>query len=67
MKKIVDIVRKCFADVIMAIDGTIIMTPNILDAINCIFDARVPDSFIMHAGAEISWLFPTLGSWFNSF
>lgn len=47
MKKIVDIVRKCFSDVIMAIDGTIIMTPDILDAINCIFDARVPESFLL--------------------
>lgn len=61
------IVRKTFSDVIEAIDGTIIMTPDIQDAIFAIFDAKVPITWIQDAsGAEISWLLPTLGSWFTS-
>ena len=51
----------------LAIEGTIIMTPDILDAINCIFDAKVPDAWLYDpSGAEISWLLPSLGSWYNS-
>jgi len=51
----------------LAIDGTIIMTPDILDCINCIFDAKVPDSWLYDpSGAEISWLLPSLGSWYYS-
>lgn len=67
MQKVIGIVRKTFIDTIDAIDGQIIMTPNILDAINAIFDAKVPSYWIYDpSGAEISWLLPTLGSWFAS-
>lgn len=67
MQRVIGLVRKCFKDIILAIDGTIIMTPDILDAINCIFDAKVPNTWLYDpSGAEISWLLPTLGSWFNS-
>jgi dynein heavy chain len=40
------------------------MTPDILDAINSIFDAKVPNTWLYDpSGAEISWILPTLGSW----
>jgi len=43
------------------------MTPDVLDAINCIFDAKVTAKWLTDpSGAEISWLLPTLGSWFGS-
>jgi len=43
------------------------MTPDILDAINAIFDARVPNIWLYDpSGAEISWLTPSLGIWFSS-
>ncbi len=42
MNRVINIVRKTLQDVVYAIDGTIIMTPDILDAINAIFDAKVP-------------------------
>ena len=43
------------------------MTPSILEAINAVFDAKVPYDWIYDpSGAEISWLLPTLGSWFGS-
>jgi dynein heavy chain len=43
------------------------MTPDILEAINAIFDAKVPNAWLNDpSGAEISWLLPTLGSWYGS-
>jgi len=67
MQNVIAIVRKSFKDTMLAIDGTIIMTPDILDCINCIFDAKVPDSWLYDpSGAEISWLLPSLGSWYYS-
>lgn len=67
MQIIIGLVRKTLSDTIYAIDGQIIMTPNILDAINAIADARVPSVWLYDAtGAEISWILPTLGGWFRS-
>lgn len=42
MQKVFTIVRNTLFDVRDAIDGQIIMTSDILDSINAIFDARVP-------------------------
>lgn len=64
MAKVIGLVRKTLVDVIDAIDGQIIMTPNILDAINAISDAKVPNMWVYDpSGAEISWLTPNLGTW----
>lgn len=47
-----------------AIDGTIIMTPDLVDAIDAVYDFRVPKPWTYDpTGAEIAWLTPTLGSW----
>lgn len=67
MQMIISTVRKSLQDVINAIDGTIIMTPNIVEMIDAISDARVPNMWVYDAtGAEISWLYPNLGGWINS-
>ena len=67
MQKVIGIVRKTLSDTVLAIDGAIIMTPDILDAINAIFDGKVPNAWLNDpSGAEISWLLPTLGSWYGS-
>jgi len=43
------------------------MTPNILESIDAIFDAKVPMAWLYDpSGAEISWLLPQIGNWFNS-
>lgn len=43
------------------------MTPEILDAINAIYDAKVPFIWLYDpSGAEISWLLSSLGSWYTS-
>lgn len=49
---------------IEAIEGTIIMTPDIVDAITSVFDYRVPRNWCFDpTGAEISWLTPSLAGW----
>jgi dynein heavy chain, axonemal len=40
------------------------MTAEIMDAINSMFDAKVPNNWVYDpSGAEISWILPTLGAW----
>jgi len=54
-------------DMILAIDGQIIMSPELADAIKCMFDLRVPKVWLLDpSGAEISWLSPTLAGWLAS-
>jgi dynein heavy chain len=51
-------------DMIDAIDGSIIMTPDIVDSINAVFDFRVPRKWQYDpTGAEISWLTMSLAGW----
>ena len=42
MQKVISIVRTTLIDLKLAIDGTIIMSENLRDALDNIFDARVP-------------------------
>ena len=49
MQKVFNIVRSTLVDVCDAIDGQIIMTTEILDSINAIFDARVPYQWVYDA------------------
>jgi dynein heavy chain len=61
---ILKIVRTTMTSMIDAIDGTVIMTPDLVDSINSIFDFRVPNKWCYDpTGAEISWLTPSLAGW----
>jgi len=63
-QKILDIVRHTMISMVDAIDGTTIMTPEIVDSINAVFDFRVPYKWQYDpTGAEISWMTPSLGGW----
>ena len=42
MQRVISIVRSTLVDLKLAIDGTIIMSENLRDALDNIFDARVP-------------------------
>ena len=47
-----------------AIEGTIIMTPEIVESINAVYDFRVPYKWQYDpTGAEISWLTASLAAW----
>lgn len=66
LQNIVKIVRNNLKSVSMAIDGTVVMTQELLNDLNSIFDTRVPSVWYLDAsGAEISWLMPNIGGWFT--
>jgi len=61
---ILTIVRTTMLSMIDAIEGTIIMTPDIVESINAVYDYRVPTKWQYDpTGAEISWLTPSLAGW----
>ncbi|VDN09098.1 unnamed protein product [Dibothriocephalus latus] len=45
MQRVISVVRSTISDLKLAIDGTIIMSENLRDALDNIFDARVPNSW----------------------
>merc|ERR1719446_286998 len=61
MQVILGLTKTTLQDLQLAIAGTIIMTADLQDALNCIFDARVPPKWIAK-----SWKSPTLGLWFGN-
>jgi dynein heavy chain len=66
LQNIIAIVRGNLRNIVMAIDGTVVMTTDLLEDLGSIFDARVPRRWTNDAsGAEISWLMPNLGGWFT--
>merc|ERR1719420_2928510 len=66
LQNIIKIVRTNLKSVSMAIDGTVVMTVELLNDLNAIFDTRVPTCWYLDAsGAEISWLMPNIGGWFT--
>jgi dynein heavy chain len=45
MQRVISIVRTTLSDLKLAIDGTIIMSENLRDALDNMFDARVPNTW----------------------
>lgn len=43
MQRIIALVRNTLTDLKLAIDGTIIMNENLRDALDCMYDARIPE------------------------
>ena len=64
LQYILTLARKMMTDILLAIDGQIIMVPDIVDAIDAIFNVRVPNKWLYDTvGNEISWMTPTLSLW----
>lgn len=42
MQRVIALVRNTLMDLKLAIDGTIIMSENLRDALDCMYDARIP-------------------------
>ncbi|CAH8644888.1 unnamed protein product [Schistosoma haematobium] len=60
MQRVISNVRTTLSDLKLAIDGTIIMSENLRDALDNIFDARIPSTW-----RKMSWESATLGFWFT--
>ncbi|XP_039248303.2 dynein axonemal heavy chain 5-like isoform X1 [Styela clava] len=60
MQKVIHTVRSTLLDLKLAIEGTIIMSENLRDALDCMYDARIPKKWL-----SISWPSSTLGFWFT--
>ncbi|MAC17935.1 MAG: hypothetical protein CMC97_06535, partial [Flavobacteriales bacterium] len=66
LQNIIKIVRGNLNSLTMAIDGTVVMTADLMEDLNSVFDARVPKKWTHDpSGAEISWLMPNIGGWFT--
>ncbi|CAM4590230.1 unnamed protein product [Lepidochelys kempii] len=60
MQRVITLVRSTLTDLKLAIDGTIIMSENLRDALDCMYDARIPAHW-----EKGSWASSTLGFWFT--
>ncbi|XP_030605717.1 dynein heavy chain 5, axonemal isoform X1 [Archocentrus centrarchus] len=60
MQRVIVLVRNTLTDLKLAIDGTIIMSENLRDALDCMYDARIPARW-----KKSSWASSTLGFWFT--
>ncbi|XP_076826623.1 dynein axonemal heavy chain 5 [Brachyhypopomus gauderio] len=60
MQRIISCVRSTLSDLKLAIEGTIIMSEDLRDALDSTYDARVPKMW-----QRISWQAATLGFWFT--
>ncbi|XP_061847250.1 dynein axonemal heavy chain 8 isoform X2 [Colius striatus] len=60
MQKVITILRSTLNDLKLAIEGTIVMSENLRDALDNMYDARIPQVW-----KRISWDSSTLGFWFT--
>ncbi|CAL4125091.1 unnamed protein product, partial [Meganyctiphanes norvegica] len=60
MLKVLKRVRSTLSDLLLAIEGTVIMSPALKDMLDSMHDAKVPEAW-----RKISWESSTLGFWFT--
>jgi len=60
MQRVIKLVSTTLVDLKLAIEGTIIMNENLRDALDSMYDARIPNQWL-----KISWPSSTLGFWFT--
>lgn len=60
--------RPLLQTLLQAIRGEVVVTEDLMSAINAVYDARVPHQWVFsYGGDEISWMSASLGLWFSSF
>ncbi|KAL0485018.1 dynein heavy chain [Acrasis kona] len=60
LQRLITVTRKTLQELILAIDGTIIMSAELQDALNNLYDGRVPTKWV-----KLSWEATTIGLWFT--
>ncbi|XP_053918562.1 dynein axonemal heavy chain 8 isoform X2 [Cuculus canorus] len=60
MQRVITILRNSLNDLKLAIEGTIVMSENLKDVFDNIYDARIPEVW-----KRVSWDSSTLGFWFT--
>ncbi|KAI9206840.1 dynein heavy chain and region D6 of dynein motor-domain-containing protein [Polychytrium aggregatum] len=60
MQVVISIVRSTLSDLKLAIDGTIIYSAQLQNALDALYDARVPETWV-----KVSWQSSTLGLWYT--
>jgi len=67
LQRVIARVRSVLTTMQQAIRGEVVMTAELVQAVNDLFDARVPRNWIFTPGGdEFSWILPSLGLWFAS-
>lgn len=61
-QRVLSIVRRTLIDLKLAIDGTIVMNEELRDALDRMYDAKIPNLWLKY-----SWESSTLGAWFTDF
>lgn len=58
MQRVIMLVRNTLTDLKLAIDGTIIMSENLRDALDCMYDARIPARWMrVRSGSSVQIVF----------
>ncbi|KAF6775633.1 hypothetical protein AHF37_04230, partial [Paragonimus kellicotti] len=60
MQRLIGMVRICLTDLKLAIEGAVVMSESLREALDCMYDARIPASW-----TKLSWDSSTLGFWFT--
>ncbi|CAF4112437.1 unnamed protein product [Rotaria socialis] len=59
-QRVLNAVRRTLIDLKLAIDGTIVMNEELRDALDRMYDAKIPNAWL-----RLSWESSTLGAWFT--
>jgi len=67
LQKVIGKARFILKQLQLAIKGEVVMTDELQETLDALFDARVPNLWTYTiTGDEFSWILPTIGLWFSS-
>merc|ERR1711871_470635 len=68
LQNVINKVGTMLKSIQLAINGEVVMTAELQDAITFMFEAKAPKTWVYTvSGDEFSWILPTLGLWWTSF